>query len=290
MRVGFAGLGRMGWPMAENLVRAGHDVTVWNRSAAKAREFAALHGARAAETPRALREASDVVIAMLADDAASDAVHRGADGLFAATGSAPVIVEMGTMSPGHIAALRDSAPDGVIVVDAPVSGATQAAQDGQLMIMAGANEADFPMLQALFDAMGKKTIFLGAPGSGAVMKLAVNMLIHGLNQTVSEALSLAEASGIDPGRAFDVIEASAAAAPMLSYRRPIYLDEASQKVTFTVDLAKKDLEVTLALAEGLGISIPQTQLNLAELRAASADGYGARDMASVFNHLRKEIQ
>ncbi|MAZ16619.1 MAG: 6-phosphogluconate dehydrogenase [Ahrensia sp.] len=288
MHIGFAGLGRMGGLMAENLVRAGHLVTVWNRSAEKARAFAAKHGSQAATTPRELSEAADVVITMLADDAASNAVHRGADGLFSASGGAARIVEMGTMSPPHIADLRNSAPEGVAVIDAPVSGATRAAAEAQLMIMVGATQSDAATLVPVFAAMGRNTIFLGAPGAGTVMKLAVNMLIHGLNQTVSEALSLAEASGIDLEKAFDVIESSAAAAPMLSYRRPIYLNENSQEVTFTVDLATKDLEVTAALAEGLTISVPQTLLNLTELRAASADGYGARDMASIFNHMRKE--
>lgn len=278
----------MGVRMAENLVRAGHDVTVWNRSSEKARAFADAHGAQMAETPRDLAENTEIVLTMLADDAASQAVHERPDGLFAASGGAGLIVEMGTMSPGHIAELCAQAPDDITVFDAPVSGATQAAADGRLMIMAGADETMTAPAMPLFDAMGTKTICLGTPGAGAVMKLAVNMLIHGLNQTVSEALGLAEAAGIATDRAFDAIEASAAAAPMLGYRRPLYLDETGHDVTFTVDLAKKDMTVTTELADRLGVAVPQAMLNLEKLSQASAEGYGARDMASIFNFMRKE--
>jgi 3-hydroxyisobutyrate dehydrogenase len=115
----------------------------------------------------------------------------------------------------------------------------------------------------------------------------VNSLIHGLNQTVAEALTLAEAAGIAPERAFDVIEASAAAAPMLGYRRLLYLDEKAHEVTFTVALARKDMEVTAQVAEGLGVALPQGRLNLDQLREAASRGYAARDMASMVDFLRE---
>ena len=285
MRVGFAGLGRMGAHMAANLVAAGHEVTVWNRSPDKAEALAARTGCAVAPTPRALTEQTEVVVTMLADDPSSEAVHLGPDGLFAATG-ARVFVEMGTMSPDHIAALAEAAPAGVRVIDAPVSGATQAAADRQLLIMAGCEAEEAAPIQPLFDAMGRATICLGRRGAGAVMKLAVNSLIHGLNQTLSEAMTLAEAAGIAPEAAFDVIENSAAAAPMLKYRRPLYLDEAAHDVTFTVALARKDMEVTARLAGALGTDMPQGQVTLETLRRAEAEGLGARDMAAILNFMR----
>ncbi|ETX13934.1 6-phosphogluconate dehydrogenase [Roseivivax halodurans JCM 10272] len=287
MRVGFAGLGRMGAPMARNLVRAGHEVSVWNRSAGKAEALAGETGCHVAATPKALTEAAEVVVTMLADDPSSEAVHLGSDGLFAATG-ARTFVEMGTMSPAHIEALVAAAPAGTQVIDAPVSGATQAAEEAQLLIMAGCTEEQAEPLAPILDAMGKATICLGRPGAGAVMKLAVNSLIHGINQTLAEALTLAEVSGIDRASAFDVIEASAAAAPMLSYRRPLYLDEAAHDVTFTVALARKDMEVTSKLAESLGTAMPQGRVTLDRLLEAEARGYGARDMASILEFTRKD--
>ncbi|NPD17828.1 NAD(P)-dependent oxidoreductase [Alterinioella nitratireducens] len=287
MRVGFAGLGRMGVRMAENLVAAGHDVTVWNRSAEKAEGFAAAHRTDMARTPKTLADAVDVVVTMLADDASSQVVHLGPEGLFAGR-RAQVFVEMGTLGPDHLRAL--AAATDKRVIDAPVSGATQAATEAQLLIMAGCDAATLAELQPLFDAMGKKTICLGKPGAGAVMKLAVNMLIHGLNQTLAEAMTLAEAAGIAPDAAFDVIEASAAAAPMLTYRRPLYLDEAGHDVTFTVALAEKDLRVAGDLARGLGVALPQSQVTQAILEQAIEQGFAARDMAAILSYMREQRQ
>ena len=293
MRVGFAGLGLMGAPMARNLIAAGHTLSVWNRSPDKARAFAEQNGCALADSPRALAAGAEVVLSMLADDAASTAVHEGVDGLFAgcaerpAAGGAHSLVCMGTLSPDHIEALAAAAPAGVQVVDAPVSGATQAACDGQLMIMAGGAREQLAPLLPLFDALGRRTLCLGRRGAGAVMKLAVNSLLHGINQALAEAMTLAEAAGIDAVDAFDTIEASAAGAPMLRYRRPLYLDEAAHAVTFTVALARKDMRVTAALARHYGVLMPQAQVTLAQLEAAAAAGYAERDMASMLNYKRE---
>lgn len=283
MRIGFAGLGRMGAPMARNVARAGFELTLWNRSGDTSRALAAELGCAVADTPRALSDASDVVITMLADDLASEAVHAG---LFA--GGGRTYVEMGTMSPDHIHWLVAQAPDGATVIDAPVSGATQAANDAQLLIMAGCDAATAAPLRPLFDAMGRQTVCLGSSGAGAVMKLAVNSLIHGINQTLAEAMTLAEAAGIDSTQAFNVIENSAACAPMLKYRRPLYLDEAAHDVTFTVALARKDMEITAALAATLGTAMPQGRATLDTLMRAEAEGYGPRDMAAILPFMRKE--
>lgn len=287
MRVGFAGLGRMGRHMAENLLKAGHELTVWNRSRGTAEAFAREVGGLVASTPRDLAERSEAVVTMLADDASSEAVHFGEDGLFAATG-ARIFLEMGTMSPDHIAALAAAAPEGARVVDAPVSGATKAAAEAQLLIMAGCTGAEAERVRPLLDAMGRETIFLGQTGAGSVMKLAVNSLIHGLNQTLAEAMALAGAAGIAPEAAFDVIENSAAAAPMLSYRRPLYLDEAANEVTFTVSLAAKDMGLTADLAERLGVAMPQGRVTLDKLREAERAGYAGRDMAAMLAFMREE--
>lgn len=286
MQVGFAGLGRMGVPMARNLARAGHTVKLWTRSGEKARDLAAELGCTAVARPKDLSDAADVIVTMLADDAASEVVHLGPDGLFA--GSAKTYVEMGTMSPGHIATLAAAAPEDAAVIDAPVSGATQAAQDAALLIMAGCTETEADTVMPLFDAMGHQTICLGKHGLGAVMKLSVNALIHGINQTLAEAMTLAEASGISPVKAFDVIEASAACAPMLKYRRPLYLDEAAQDVTFTVALARKDMQVTAELSKSLGTPMVQGRATLDALLRAEAEGYGKRDMAAMLAFAREE--
>ncbi len=290
MRIGFGGLGRMGSLMAANCIAAGHDLTVWNRSSAPVTSFLRSHQAKRSEHSENLANCNDIVITMLANDDAARQVYLGTEGLIAADG-APLLVEMGTMSPGLVRQIAEHAEKaGKTFIDAPVSGSTQAARDRQLLIMAGCAEEAQPELRQVFDAMGRKVIWLGAAGTGSVMKLAVNMLIHGLNQTVSEALTLASRAGITEAEAFDVIENSAAAAPMLSYRRSQYLDESAQEVSFTVDLVGKDLDLALGLADQLGVAMPQTRTTLNVIEEARKSGFGDRDMASIFAFIKGKSQ
>jgi 3-hydroxyisobutyrate dehydrogenase-like beta-hydroxyacid dehydrogenase len=284
-RVGFAGLGRMGSLMASNLARAGFQLALWNRSIEKAEQLAGATGAVVLATPRELAESSDVVITMLADDRASEQVHQGENGLFGATGGAPNLLEMGTLSPRHLRQLAAGAGERT-VIDAPVSGSIDAARDARLMIMVGAEKAAIEPVRPVLAALSREIICLGPTGAGATMKLAINMLIHGLNQTLAESLTLAEAAGIPPADAYRAIEGSAAAAPMLGYRKPNYLDEAANPVSFALSLARKDVALAMDLALELGVPMPQTQLNLDQLQAAEAAGFGERDMASIINYLR----
>ncbi len=276
----------MGRRMAANCA-AGHEVSVWNRSPAAAETFATEHHATQVRTPAELSALSDVIISMLADDQAAQEVYLGTDGLLEADG-ADLLVEMGTMSPVLVQDLAQAASaKGKTFVDAPVSGATQAAENADLLIMAGASPDLAPRLSPVFDAMGKQTIWLGGAGKGAAMKLAVNTLIHGLNQTLAEAMTLAEGAGIEPSTAYDVIENSAAAAPMLKYRRALYLDEAAHDVSFTIALAEKDVQLALDLARATHVAMPQTQATLEILQAASNANFANRDMAAILNFMRE---
>ncbi len=291
MRVGFAGLGRMGVRMAANLAATGMDVSVWNRTAGTAQAFAAAHNAFSAANPKDLAERSDVVITMLADDAAAETVYLGPDGLLEATGGSRVLAEMGTISVPMAERLALSAREkGRRFVDAPVSGATQAAADAKLLIMAGAEATDAPDLARLFEILGRKTVWLGKFGAGAAMKLGVNMLIHGLNQTLAEALTLTTAVGILKEQAYEVVENSAAAAPVLAYRKGLYLDETAHDVSFTVALARKDVGLALELASTCGVIMPQAELNHAVLKAAGSAGYDDRDMASILSFVNKGLK
>jgi 3-hydroxyisobutyrate dehydrogenase-like beta-hydroxyacid dehydrogenase len=284
-RVGFAGLGRMGAPMAANLAGAGFDVVLWNRSSAKADDLATSIGATVSDTPRELAENCGVVITMLSDDAASSKVFLQPEGLFGAATGAQYIISMGTHSPTHIRELAGKST-GALLIDAPVSGSVAAATAAQLLIMAGATESAIEPVRPVLDAIGRETFCLGSIGAGATMKVVVNMLIHGLNQTVAEALVLAESSGIDVAVAFRTIENSAAAAPMLGYRKDNYLDETSAPISFALSLARKDVELAMDMAAELGLKLPQTEKTLAELRGAEAEGFGDRDMAAILNYLR----
>lgn len=271
--------------MALNVARAGFDLTVWTRNASKSEALAAKAEASVAETPRELAGTTDVVVSMLADDDASADVHLGEDGLFSASEGATTFISMGTVSPGHIRRLAGEAGER-IVVDAPVSGSIDAARNGELQIMAGIEKSRAGSIVPVLRSMGSNVILMGGLGAGATMKLTVNLLIHGLNQTLAEALSLAEAAGIDITSAYDVIEGSAAAAPMLTYRKLQYLSEDESPVSFTLSLARKDVELALDLAAELDVEMPQTRVNLTELRQAESKGLGMRDMAVLLAYRR----
>lgn len=284
-RVGFAGLGRMGALMAANVAGAGFDTCVWNRSADTAARVAHDIGAERRATPRELTESVDVVLTMLSDDVAAEQVHLGEGGLLDADGGADWFLEMGTHSPRLIRRLAESS-GGRRVVDAPVSGSIDAARDAQLLIMAGATHEDLARVEPILLAVGREVVCLGSIGAGATMKLAVNMLIHGLNQAVAESLVLAEAAGIDTRTAYRVLEGSAAAAPMLTYRKPQYLDADVSPVSFALGLARKDVSLAIDLAADEGVSLPQTEVNLRQLEAAEARGLAERDMAAILDLVR----
>ena len=286
MKLGMAGLGRMGVPMAKNLINAGFDIQVWNRNPERSASFATEMQCQIAQTPEALASTCDIVITMLADDAASQDVYLGESGLLKGK-KAMVFIEMSTVSPNWINRLQSQSSRAAII-DAPVSGATQAAQAGKLMIMVGGSEEIAQPLLPIFDALGEKTIILGKQSAGATMKLAINSVIHSLNQAAAESLNLAQAAGIELPLAYEALESSAACAPMLRYRKPLYLDERAHQVTFTVGLAAKDVDLATRLAQSLDVQMPQAELNLDILNQASQKGYVNRDMASVISYLKKE--
>ena len=285
--IAFLGLGRMGLPMATNLVGAGHELTVWNRSPEKAQRFAAVHGARAADTPAAVVAGSDVVITMLADDRALLDAWTGENGALETVRPGTLAIDMATVAPGTIATLgRRLAEREVLLVDAPVSGSVPAATAATLMIMAAGVPDAVERATPVLSAMGDRIVPLGRSGAGSSMKLAVNAIVHSLNQVVSEALVFAERAGIDRAAAYDVFADSAVAAPFVRYKREAYVRPGEVPVGFSLELAAKDLRLALALAAEVGADLPQTRANLAVLDDAVAAGYGSADESAVAEHLR----
>ena len=286
-RIAFLGLGRMGAPMAANLVKAGYPVVVWNRTLEKATAFAAEHGAEAAETPARAAAQTDVVITMLADDAALAACHRDAGGILAGLKAGAVVVDMGTSSPGIVAELtRDVAARGGRFVDAPVSGSVAAATDAALTILAAGPVDAVEAVRPVLAAMGKKVFHLGESGNGSAMKLAVNTVVHGLNCALAEALVLAERSGIARADAYEVFLNSAIAAPFVHYRQEAFERPGGVPVAFRMVLAGKDLRLAQELAAALGAVLPQAARNQDIFARAIAAGYGEHDESAVADYLR----
>src|SRR5690242_7709911 len=258
--VAFLGLGRMGLPMATNLAAAGHRLTVWNRSPEKAERFAAEHGARAAGTPAEAVADADVVLTMLADDRALLDAYTGEGGALSAVRPGALAIDMGTVAPGTVAELRRLLTERrVDLVDAPVSGSVATATAAGLTIMAAGESEAVERARDVLGALGSRVIHMGPSGAGSAMKLAINAIVHSINQAVSEALVFAERAGIERTRAYEVFANSAVAAPFVLYRREAYERPGEVPVTFRLELAAKDLRLALALAQEVGADLPQTR-------------------------------
>lgn len=294
LRVAFVGLGQMGAPMASNVAAAGYGLLLYNRSIDKARAVAeALAGHRVEVVDRVATagEAADVVVTMLADDDAVGTVYRDERGLLAALRPGTLVIDMSTIGPEAARALgADVAGRGGRFVEAPVSGSVAAARGGTLMIMAGGDRADVEAAEPVLRAMGDRIHHVGPVGAGAVMKLAVNAIVYGLNQAVSEALVLAERAGIDRLAAYSVVADSAVAAPFVHYRRAAFEDPGAAPAAMRMTLADKDMRLIEELADAVGGRIPQSRLNRQVLREAIDGGLGAQDIALVTEFLRGRVE
>jgi 3-hydroxyisobutyrate dehydrogenase-like beta-hydroxyacid dehydrogenase len=286
MNVGFIGLGRMGLPMAGRLARAGFPVTVWNRTPGRAGPLTGV-GARLAESPHALAAGADVVITMLSDGPAVRAVLGGRDGVLAAARPGTVAVDMSTIGP---AAARELAAEagqhGVEFLDAPVSGSVAVAEQGMLTVMVGGPPEEFQRVRPVLAAVSKAQLHLGPAGAGAAMKLGVNLVIAATNQSVAEALTLAESYGIDRASAYDTLASSVVASPFLGYKRQAYLQPDAAPVSFSTALMSKDLELAIGLAAGQRLPLPVASAAQEFLAVVTAAGLGEADFACVAQVLR----
>lgn len=285
--VAIVGTGRMGSAMARALARAGVDLVSYNRTPARAHALAAETGCRVAATPAEAAATADVVISMVADDAAVRSVFTGPDGLVRGAGPGTVLVDMSTVMPDTIRSVADAVrATGAGLLDAPVSGSVGLAETGQLTLMVGGEAADLERARPALEPLARTIVHLGPLGSGAAMKLAVNTLIFGLNGAVAEGLVLAEAAGIHRALAYDVLAASAAGAPFVGYKRAAFVEPDTTPVAFSLGLAEKDLRLITSFAESLGVSMPQAAINLGLVREASAGGRASLDFSAVAAELR----
>jgi len=282
VRIGFAGLGHMGLPMATRLADAGLPLTVWNRTRSRAAPLADRGVPVAASLPE-LAAGSDVLITMLADGPAARAVWSA---LLPACRPGCTGVDMSTTGPS---AAREIAAEagrhGVAFLDAPVSGSTALAAQGTLTTMVGGPADALDQVRPVLAALTARQVHLGPAGAGAAMKLAVNIMIAATNQAVAEALALAADAGIAPASAYDTLAASAVASPFLGYKRDAYL-AGDAPVAFTAALMAKDLELALSLAGSAGLPLPVATAARRSLADACAAGYADADFSCVARLLR----
>jgi 3-hydroxyisobutyrate dehydrogenase/2-hydroxy-3-oxopropionate reductase len=289
--VAVVGCGRMGSAMARSIARGGATLVLHNRSPEPARALAEELGATVAATPRDAAEVADVAITMLANGDAVRSTWDGPDGLAAGAHAGGVLADSSTVPPDTIGAFEAAVRErGSGILDTPVSGSTALAESGQLTIMAGGTAEDLERARPALDLIARQVTHVGPLGSGAALKLAVNTLIFAINNSVSEALVLAERAGLDRATAYAVFASSAAGAPFVQYKRDSFVDPDGTPVAFSLDLALKDLGLIVDLADRLGVPMPQTHVNQELMTAAAARLGGGRDASTVAVHLRELLR
>lgn len=289
LTVAVLGTGRMGSAMAERLCGAGVTVVLYNRTAERATELASRIGATVAATPAAAAAGSDVIVSMVADDAAVAALYDGPDGVTAGLRSGAVAVDMSTVLPATVRSLEAAVrARGAGILDAPVSGSVSSTLAGELTVMVGGDATDLERARPVLETLARRVFHLGGLGAGAAMKLAVNTVIFGLNGAVAEGLVLAERSGIERGLAYDVLAASAAGAPFVAYKRAAFIDPDGTPMAFSLALAEKDLRLIAQQAAASRMAMPQATANLDLIRAAEQSLGPDADFSMVASHLREE--
>lgn len=279
--VGFVGLGIMGSRMAASLARAGHPVTVYNRTREKAEAWVAEHGGRVAATPREASQGAAAVITMVVDGAQVEEVLLGADG--AAGGAAPgtLFIDCSTTAPADARRIGAAlAERGLAYVDAPVSGSSPKAEDGTLTIMAGGSEEDFARARPFFDAMGETILHVGPLGHGQTVKVISNAVSATNAATLAQALVVGKATGVDLEALVAVLGASSSASTMVTLKsKPMLAHDYTP--LFRLEHMLKDVGICLDESEAAGAPFPSAALARELYSAAKGRGLAEADFAAV---------
>jgi 3-hydroxyisobutyrate dehydrogenase-like beta-hydroxyacid dehydrogenase len=286
-KVAFLGLGVMGFPMAGHLRAKGHDVTVYNRTQAKAEAWVAKHGGRAALTPAAAVAGCEVVCACVGDDPDVEAVTLGAEGAFGAMAPGSVFVDHTTASAAIAQRLAAAAAErGFAFVDAPVSGGQSGAENGVLTIMCGGDAAAFERAKPVISAYARAVTLMGGPGAGQLTKMVNQVCVAGVIEGLAEGLDLAMRSGLDAKLVLDVIAKGAAQSWQMENRGKTMVDD-KYDFGFAVDWMRKDLRIVAAQADAVGAPLPTTRTIAGFYDEIAAMGGGRWDTSSLLRRLRR---
>jgi 2-hydroxy-3-oxopropionate reductase len=270
----------MGKPMARNLMQAGFELTVYNRSPEKAEEFSG-EGASVAASPREIAEKSDVVITMLPDSPDVERVVAGESGVLEGLAEGKLLIDMSTISPVVTEELATQVKkQGASMLDAPVSGGDVGAQQGTLSIMVGGSEEDFERASPLFEAMGKTIVHVGGNGAGQVTKAANQVVVALTIEAVSEALVLGSKGGVAPEKILDVLSGGLAGNKVMEVKREKFLSH-DFSPGFRSELHHKDLGIALAAGRAYGVVLPVTALVDQMLLAMRNKGWGGEDHSAL---------
>ena len=286
-RVAFLGLGVMGFPMAGHLAAAGHQVTVWNRTAAKAEAWASKHAGRAAATAREAAEGAEFVMACVGNDDDLRQVCTAPEGAFAGMQAGAIFVDHTTVSAAVTRELSALAGErGLGFVDAPVSGGQAGAENGQLSVMCGGTPEDYARAEPVIAAYARICRLMGPSGAGQLTKMCNQIAIAGLVQGLSESLHFAEKAGLSISEVVEVISQGAAGSWQMQNRHKT-MEENRFDFGFAVDWMRKDLGICLAAANENGASLPVTALVDQFYKDVQNMGGGRWDTSSLIARLRK---
>jgi 3-hydroxyisobutyrate dehydrogenase-like beta-hydroxyacid dehydrogenase len=285
-KVAFLGLGVMGYPMAGHLAAKGHEVAVYNRTAAKAEKWVSAHGGRAGPTPAEAAEGADFVMACVGNDDDLRSVVLGETGALAGMTAGTVFVDHTTASAAVARELADEAQErGVGFLDAPVSGGQAGAENGVLTVMIGGEQADYDRAAPVIDAYARSHRLLGPAGAGQLAKMVNQICIAGLVQGLSEGLAFAQAAGLDGEAVVDVISKGAAGSWQMENRHKTMLAD-DFDFGFAVDWMRKDLGICLDEARRNGARLPVTALVDQFYADVQAMGGGRWDTSSLIRRLK----
>lgn len=279
-KYGFLGVGIMGRAMAANLLKAGYDVTVWNRSEEKCKPLLEL-GAHQGSDPATVVAASDITFAMLADPVAAEVVVFGQRGVLESIEESKGYVDVSTVDPATAVNIGVAVTRaGGRFLEAPVSGSKKPAEDGTLVFLCGGDEDLYRDVKPLLDVMGKEAFYFGAAGRGARMKLVVNMIMGGMMNAFAEGLSLGEKSGLLPEEVLAVLDAGALANPMFRLKGPA-MAEGRFPTAFPLKHMQKDMRLALQLGDEFRQALYVASAANANFLKAREAGWGNEDFSAV---------
>ena len=286
-KIAFLGLGVMGFPMAGHIAAAGHDVTVYNRTAAKAEAWVAQHGGAHAATPAAAAGGADFVFCCVGDDPDVLAVALGADGAIPAMKPGAVFIDNSTISADVARQLYAAGQElGVMTLDAPVSGGQAGAENGKLTVMVGGDDAGFAAALPVMQCYGARVVHMGTAGQGQQAKMVNQICIAGLVQSLSEGLNFAVEAGLDTDKLLEAISGGAAQSWQMVNRGHTMV-KGEFDFGFAVDWMRKDLRICMEEAERNGAPLPVTQIVAGYYAELSANGHGRNDTSSLIRRLTK---
>ncbi len=285
-RVGFIGLGIMGRGMANNLLKAGFDLRVWNRTASRADELVSA-GATAANSPADLAANSDIIITCVSDTPDVEAVILGEDGVINGVKEGALVIDMSTISPQKTVEIAEKLKErGVSMLDAPISGGSEGAAKGTLSIMIGGDAAQVERAMPVFQAMGKTITHVGDNGAGQTVKLVNQILVVGSMMAMGEALLFAQAGGVDLEKALAAVSGGAGGSWTLTNRGPQVIKR-DWRPGFMIDLQTKDIRLVMDAADKIGVPLPSTAIIFQLYRTLQQQGLGAEGNHALIKALEK---